>query len=92
LNCQLGELETTEVTFELILPKLMREMRNLDAITSGLYTEQSVRDRHEDYLTRTPEEQEQVDENTTYGQYPEATISGVIAHLRDRYIFHIVES
>ncbi|PLW33201.1 hypothetical protein PCASD_09536 [Puccinia coronata f. sp. avenae] len=83
-TAKLGELETTEATFEMILPKLVKEMRNLDRITSGLYPEQSVRDQHEEFLTRTPEGQEQVAENTSYGQYAKATILGVTEHLKER--------
>jgi hypothetical protein len=81
------------MTFEMTLPKLiMRVIHNLDAINSGLYAEKLVGDQHEEYLTRTPEGQEQVDEHISYSQYPEANILGVIAHLRDRYIFQMVQS
>jgi hypothetical protein len=52
--------------------------------------EQSVVDRHEDYLTRTPEGHRQLAEGVSYGQYPKAVITGVTEHLQDRYIFHLV--
>ncbi|PLW28888.1 hypothetical protein PCASD_15807 [Puccinia coronata f. sp. avenae] len=44
-TAKLGELETTEVTWEQILPKLKKETQKLDSIISGSYMEQSVVDR-----------------------------------------------
>ncbi|PLW46495.1 hypothetical protein PCASD_06332 [Puccinia coronata f. sp. avenae] len=90
-TAKLGELETTEVTWEQILPKLKKETQKLDSIISGSYMEQSVVDRHEDYLTRTPEGHRQLAEGVSYGQYPKAVITGVTEHLQDRYIFHLTE-
>jgi hypothetical protein len=90
LNVQLGELETTEVTFKHILPKLLLETPKLDTIISGLYTQPSVERKHEQYLAGTSEGEEQSDERISYGQYTEAITWRIMEYLRNRYISHLV--
>ncbi|KNZ60861.1 hypothetical protein VP01_148g8 [Puccinia sorghi] len=84
---KIGDLETTKVTFEQMLLKLLLETPKISAILAGSYNEPSVRDRHEEYITGTTERRE---ERMAYGQYSETVISRIMDYLRDHYIFNLV--
>ncbi|KAA1078347.1 hypothetical protein PGT21_033873 [Puccinia graminis f. sp. tritici] len=77
-----GQLTTSEGTFDEILPKLLKELPKLDSIIAGGYADQSVRDQHKNHLSGITEAHGRL--NTNFGRHSEAIVTSIGDYLRDR--------
>ncbi|PLW25774.1 hypothetical protein PCASD_22680 [Puccinia coronata f. sp. avenae] len=87
-SVKIGEIHTTPVPFEIVLPKIQNVLGSLDSILVGNAYPEDVKQRSDRYLNGGRRTRVEIPAGAIYGHYTEGVVHEVANFLKNRYILN----